>query len=109
MLREALRMRKKVEPNDWSTFNTRSLLGEAIMELGQLKPDDASRQASLKEAGALLTTGYQGMIDRIKFIAPGVQRKRLPEALRRLIRYAELMKQPSEAERWKREMEKWTK
>jgi hypothetical protein len=49
-LRECLALRAKLQPDAWSTFNTQSMLGSAL--LGQKK---------YAEAEALLLAGYDGM------------------------------------------------
>ena len=50
LLRECLAIREKSQPDDWSTFNTKSMLGGVL--LGQKK---------FAETEPLLLTGYQGM------------------------------------------------
>ena len=49
-LRDCLAFREKKQPDDWLTFNTRSMLGEAL--LGQQKYTDAE---------PLLKEGYEGI------------------------------------------------
>ena len=53
MLREVLAIREKVRPDAWTTFNTKSMLGEAL--LGQKR---------YAEAEPLLLAGYRGMKER---------------------------------------------
>ncbi len=53
LLRESLAIREKTEPDLWSTFNTKSMLGGAL--LGQQK---------YAEAEPLLLAGYDGMKQR---------------------------------------------
>src|SRR5262245_66536985 len=65
--------REKTQPDAWTTFNTQSTLGGAL--LGQKKYD---------EARPLLRKGYKGMIEREDQI-PAQGRDRIPEALDRLI------------------------
>src|SRR5262249_1564741 len=73
-LRECLTIREKAIPDNWRTFSTRSMLGEAL--LGQNKYQDAE---------PLLLKGYEGMKSREKTIQP--QGKiRIPEALDGLIK-----------------------
>ena len=50
ILRECLAIREKAQPDDWSTFNTRSLLGGSL--IGQKK---------FAEAEPLILAGYEGM------------------------------------------------
>src|SRR5262249_20227426 len=49
ILRACLAIRQKAQPEDWSTFNARSLLGESL--LGQKK---------FAEADPLIVSGYEG-------------------------------------------------
>jgi serine/threonine protein kinase/Tfp pilus assembly protein PilF len=73
LLREALIIREKTQPDDWTTFNSQSLLGGAL--LGQKKYADAE---------PLLLKGYAGMKAREALI-PEQGKVRLPEALERLV------------------------
>jgi eukaryotic-like serine/threonine-protein kinase len=50
LFRESLAMREKTQPNTWSTFNTESMLGGAL--LGQKRHTDAD---------PLLIAGYEGI------------------------------------------------
>jgi serine/threonine protein kinase len=69
LLRECLAIREKTQPDAWTTFNTMSMLGGAL--LAQKKYTDAE---------PLLLKGYQGMKAREKAI-PKQAKTRLPEAL----------------------------
>ncbi len=51
LLREGLAIREKLAPNEWSTFNARSLLGAALAGLS--KPGDAE---------PLMKAGYEGLV-----------------------------------------------
>ena len=73
LLRECLAIREKTQPDLWSTFNTQSMLGGAL--LGQKK---------YAEAEPLLLDGYEGMKQRENTIPPPAS-ARLPEAIDRLI------------------------
>jgi eukaryotic-like serine/threonine-protein kinase len=90
-LRESLAIREKKEPDDWRTFNTRSLLGGAL--LGQKKYADAE---------PLLLKGYEGMKQRVKSIPPQGN-TRIPEALDRLIELYTAMNKPDEVKKWQAE------
>ena len=71
LLRECLAIREKTQPDVWSTFNTKSLLGGAL--LGQKK---------YAEAEPLLLAGYEGMKQREKTIPPqAIRLHRGPGAL----------------------------
>ncbi len=72
LLREALTIREKEEPDAWTTFNTKSMFGGAL--LGQKKYADAE---------PLLLAGYEGMKQREAAI-PSKGKIRILEALERL-------------------------
>ena len=72
LIREALTIREKVEPDAWTTFNTKSMLGGA--RLGQKK---------YAESEPLLLAGYAGLKQRETTIPPQ-GKVRIPEALERL-------------------------
>jgi tetratricopeptide (TPR) repeat protein len=73
LLRESLTIRETKQPDDWTTFNTRSLLGGSL--LGQKK---------FAEAELLLLQGYEGLNAREQTIPPQGA-IRIPEALERLV------------------------
>jgi eukaryotic-like serine/threonine-protein kinase len=74
LLRDSLRIREKAQPDEWTTFNTKSLLGEAL--LAEKKLADAER---------LLVQGYEGMKQREAKIPPPFRVVRLKESLERLV------------------------
>jgi serine/threonine protein kinase/tetratricopeptide (TPR) repeat protein len=87
LLRESLAIREQKEPEDWRTFNTKSLLGGAL--LGQKK---------YAEAEPLLLAGYEGMKQREKTIPPQVA-SRIVEALDRLIELYTATNKPEEVKK----------
>jgi tetratricopeptide (TPR) repeat protein len=91
--RECLAAREKNQPDDWRTFNTRSLLGEAL--LGQRKYADAE---------PLLLAGYEGMKQRQDKIPPA-GKMRLPEALERLVRLYEATGRKDKADEWRKKLD----
>jgi len=93
LLRECLTIREKIHPDDWRTFNTRSMLGGAL--LGQKK---------LAQAEPLLLAGYQGMKEREAAIPPS-GRVRIPEALERLVKVYEAQGNEAEAATWRSKLE----
>jgi tetratricopeptide (TPR) repeat protein len=97
LLRECLAIRAKAEPEAWTTFNTRSLLGGAL--LGQRK---------YAEAEPLLLQGYEGMKAREKAIPPQAA-TRLPEALDRLIELYTATNKPDEVKKWRAERARYDK
>jgi tetratricopeptide (TPR) repeat protein len=95
LLRECLAIREKIQPEVWTTFNTKSSLGGAL--LGQKKYD---------EAEPLLLNGYEGMKVREKTIPPP-GKTRIPEALDRLIELYTLTDKPDEGAKWRIERAKY--
>jgi tetratricopeptide (TPR) repeat protein len=91
ILRESLTMRESELPNDWRTFNTRSLLGLSLL-----------RQNQKKESHELLLAGYTGMKSRAQQIPPEVE-FRLVEAVDRLILWSETMGEQQELSKWQSE------
>jgi hypothetical protein len=91
LLRECLAIREKKEPDVWTTFNTMSMLGGAL--LGQKKH---------AEAEPLLVKGYEGMKAREKAIPPQAA-IRLLEALDRLIELYTATNKPEEVKKWQEE------
>ena len=58
-LRECLTIRQKIQPDDWTTFDTKSMLGEALLD-----------QKKFADAEPLLLAGYEGMKQREDTIPP---------------------------------------
>ncbi len=88
--RECLALREQLIPDDWRTFNARSILGGSL--LGQSK---------YAEAEPLLLSGYEGMKQREGRI-PADGRPRLKEALQRLVRLHEATARPEKAAAWRK-------
>ena len=95
LLRECLAIREKSQPDLWSTLNTKSLLGGAL--LGQKKFADAE---------PLLLKGYEEMKQREKTI-PEQGKIRLPEALDRLIELYTATNKPDDVKKWQAERAKY--
>jgi len=87
--RECLTIREQKLPDEWRTFNARSLLGESL--LGQKK---------FAEAEPLLVSAYEGMKQREGRI-PALGKPRLRESLQRLVQLYEAMGQSEKAAGWK--------
>jgi tetratricopeptide (TPR) repeat protein len=94
LIRAALAVRQREEPDDWRTFNTQALLGRAL--LGQGKAT---------EAEAPLLTGCQGMLKRETQMAKDAK-PRLHEALSSLVQLYEAAGNKEEAAKWKAESAK---
>ena len=92
-LRECLTMRQKIQPDDWTTFDTKSLLGEALLE-----------QKKLGDAEPLLVSGYEGMKQHADAI-PSQDKLHLTKALERLITLYETWGKEDQAFRWRQERE----
>ncbi len=88
MLRECLEIRKRMEPDAWSTFNTMSQLGGALLG-----------QENYAEAESLLVKGYEGMKEREEKIPPKGA-VRIPESLDRLIEFYTATNKPEETEKY---------
>ena len=88
ILRQCLTIREKAQPDDWTTFNTRSQLGGNL--LGQKR---------YAEAEPLVVSGYEGLKAReAKIPAPA---KGLTEAAERVVRLYEAWEKAEQAAAWK--------
>ncbi len=92
VLREALAICEKKEPDGWTTFNTQSLLGGAL--LGQKKYADAE---------PLLLAGCEGL-KQCEAKIPALSRDRLTMALERLVQLYEATGQKDQATKWRKEL-----
>jgi serine/threonine protein kinase/tetratricopeptide (TPR) repeat protein len=93
VLRECLAIRQKKLPDDWVTFNTRSMLGAAL--LGQKR---------YTEAEPLLLQGYGGLKQRQRRI-PKEGQVHLGDSLKRLVQLYDAWGKKDEAARWRKELE----
>jgi|GEM_PF-1545586 tetratricopeptide (TPR) repeat protein len=93
-LRESLLIRQKMQPDDWSTFETKSILGEALLD-----------QKKYEEAEPLLLSGYQGMKKRESQM-PSSAKVQLTRALERLVHLYETWGKKDQAAKWRKELEK---
>jgi tetratricopeptide (TPR) repeat protein len=91
--RECLVIRERKLPDNWRTFNTRSLLGGSL--LGQQK---------YAEAEPLLLSGYEGMKQRSGKI-PADGQINLRDGLQRLVRLYETTSQTNQAAEWKQQLD----
>lgn len=92
-LRESLKIRRKYQPDDWTTFETESLLGEALMD-----------QEKYAEAERLLLSGYKGMKQREDAIPPQ-EEARLARARERLVKFYEARGDREQARKWREQPE----
>jgi serine/threonine protein kinase/tetratricopeptide (TPR) repeat protein len=90
LLRECLAIRSKWAPDDWTAYEARSLLGDALLA-----------QQKYTEAEPLLLQGYEGMKHRKNDFLLSEDRHRLAEAIERIVRLYEATKQPEKARVWR--------
>lgn len=76
-LRESLTIRRQTQADEWTAFETESLLGEALLD--QKKFDEAEQR---------LLGGWQGLKDRVSKM-PSDQKVQLARAVERLVRLYE--------------------
>jgi tetratricopeptide (TPR) repeat protein len=109
LLRECLAIRENAAPDDWRTFNTKSMLGGSL--LGEAKQsqvtDAASATAKRAEAEPLLVQGYEGMQQGEATIPPE-GKIRLTEALQRLVDLCTALAKPDEAAKWQEKLDALT-
>ena len=96
LARECLELRQIIIPDDWRTFNARSMLGGCL--LGQKK---------YAEAEPLLLSGYEGLKQREDKIPPAGS-IRPQQALQRLVQLYDETGRPELAARWSNELSAWT-
>jgi tetratricopeptide (TPR) repeat protein len=84
---------EKFQPDAWETFNTRSLLGGALLA-----------QQKYADAEPLLLAGYEGLKQREKMIQPP-DLVCIPEAIERLVQLYEATGRKDEAAKWRKELE----
>src|SRR5262249_46229493 len=96
LIREALAIRERKAPDDWSTFETRSLLGGSLLS-----------QKKYTEAEPLLLQGFEGLKAREAKI-PATSKKRVAEAGARIVRLYDTWGKKGKAEGWRRVLgENW--
>ncbi len=94
-LRECLPLRQQLEPDEWTTFNTMSMLGEALLGRASTAETSDLRTELLIEAERLLLTGYEGLVQYQSFI-PKQAESRIPESLDRLIQLYIVLNRPDD-------------
>jgi tetratricopeptide (TPR) repeat protein len=93
ILRDYLALKEKTSPDDWTTAEARSLLGEALAGLG-----------SFQEAERLLLAGHEGLVKRREKIPNRQRDASMYDTVARLIRFYEAWKKPAQAENWKTQL-----
>ncbi len=94
LLRECLVVREKLQPDEWTTFTTRSLLGRAL-----------TGQKKYAESEPLIVSGYEGMKAREAKIPPP-SKPRLTEAAERVVKLYEAWGKPDKAAEWRARLAK---
>lgn len=95
--RDSLNLRQKTQPDDWTTFETESLLGECLLEQGEYA-----------DAEPHLLSGYKGMKEHEDDI-PARYNGRITAAVERLARLYEAWGKLIEAAHWRLELEAATR
>jgi tetratricopeptide (TPR) repeat protein len=90
--RESLAIREQSTPDDWRTFNSRSLLGGSLLGLGRFD-----------EAEPLLLSAYEGM-KRQEDKIPAAGKPRISETLERLVQLHETTGRWEKAAEWRRKL-----
>jgi tetratricopeptide (TPR) repeat protein/tRNA A-37 threonylcarbamoyl transferase component Bud32 len=94
LLRACLDTLEKKQPEEWTTFNTKSLLGSSLLD-----------QQKYAEAEPLLVQGHEGLQQRAAKIPPPVRPLRLTEALERLVQHYDATGQKAKADEWRKKLE----
>jgi tetratricopeptide (TPR) repeat protein len=92
-LRQCLAIRGKLQADDWTTFETRTLLGEALLN-----------QKKFADAEPLLLSGYAGLKQREANI-PSQAKVRLTRTLEHLVQLYESWSKKDRADQWRKELE----
>jgi serine/threonine-protein kinase len=104
LLREGWQIRQKLIPDDWRTYNTQSLLGEAV--LGQLKKgsdivlETGTKDSDLVETSRLLEEAYQGLKSKADSIPAIARLDRQVESINRLIELTRHLEDQAACDRW---------
>ena len=93
-LRECLAIRQKTHPDDWITYDTKTMLGAALLE-----------QKNYAAAEKQLVSGYRGMKQREAKMPLAARKARLTKALERLVKLYESWGKPDQAATWRTELE----
>ncbi|QEH35100.1 hypothetical protein OJF2_36450 [Aquisphaera giovannonii] len=88
-LRECVTIRRKLMPDDWSTFDAESALGQALLD-----------QRKFVEAEPVLAESYEGL-SRNSGAIPAADRPAVSRARDRLVKLYEAWGKPEQAAKWK--------
>jgi eukaryotic-like serine/threonine-protein kinase len=92
LFRESLAIHEKQQPENWVTFDCRSMLGGNLLA-----------QKKYAEAEPLLVSGFEGIKQREQRI-PIHRRESLGKALARLVELCEATNRPDQAAQWKQKL-----
>jgi len=92
ILHECLALREKIQPDEWSTFNTRSQLGGSLLG-----------QNNYAEAEPLILAGYEGLKAREAKI-PALSKTYLQKAAERVVKLYEDWGKKERAGEWRRKI-----
>src|SRR5262249_8924560 len=98
VLRECLVLREQARPDDWTTFLTKSLLGDCLL-----------REKKYANAEPLLLAGYMGLKARAASIHAQYRTETLAEAVERLVQLYDATGNKDEAAKWRKKLEEATK
>jgi serine/threonine protein kinase/tetratricopeptide (TPR) repeat protein len=93
VVRECLAIRQLKAPDDWTTFNTLSMLGGVLLSQGRYA-----------DAEPLLLEGYKGIQERAAKIPPQGQNRPI-EALERLVQLYTALAKQAEAAAWQQRLD----
>jgi serine/threonine protein kinase len=93
LLRECLAIRERESPDDWSTFNTKSQLGESLLG-----------QKNFTEAERLLVSSYESLAEREPKI-PSANRGRLTRIADQIVQLYDATGQAEKAAEWRKVLE----
>jgi eukaryotic-like serine/threonine-protein kinase len=94
LLRKCLAIREKTQPDRWTTFNTKSLLGASLLS-----------QKKYAEAEQLLVAGYSGLKQREATIPEQVLVRTTKSSLERLVQLYEATGQKDKTDEWRKKLE----
>lgn len=99
VLRECWKIRAAKQPGTWTTWNSASMLGEALLQQGLTlrATDPQAAEAKLTEAEKLLVDGFEGL-KRFKDQIPLTAKPRFVEAAQSLAKLYEATNRPEKAQ-----------
>jgi tetratricopeptide (TPR) repeat protein len=100
VLRESCQIRKRRIPTDWRTFNTQSLLGEALVGKALQTTDPELAVATFKEAEQILNESFEKLNAVKESMSPISRDLRLGQAIDRLIELYITQDREDEVKKW---------